>query len=231
MPNMAGSQRSSGPRSRRGARQDQPSRNAGQTLVEFALVVPLFLLLLMAFLEFGFEFNALLAINFASRDGALTAAEAGNDGGADCAILRSLDAEVRAPADPGQIQTVKIYWTDALGNVLTPGGAVGGGGLSNIGNAFTTYVRAGSMTCTVDGATFTLPYSATAQNKYPSSNRCNVLVGCVDGNGTTHPGLDTIGVQITYRHTWKTGFPLVFAQPASGILLSQSNAMGMEPVR
>lgn len=42
----------------------------GQSLVEFALVVPLVLMILMAIIEFGFMFNAYITISNASREGA-----------------------------------------------------------------------------------------------------------------------------------------------------------------
>jgi Flp pilus assembly protein TadG len=48
----------------------------GQSLVEFALVLPLLLLLLLGIIQFGAVFNALITINAAAREGArLMAAE------------------------------------------------------------------------------------------------------------------------------------------------------------
>ena len=45
----------------------------GQSLVEFALVFPMFFILFLGVVEFAFAFNAILAVNFASRDAALCA--------------------------------------------------------------------------------------------------------------------------------------------------------------
>lgn len=42
----------------------------GQAIVEFALVVPLLLIFIMAIIEFGFMFNAYLTISSASREAA-----------------------------------------------------------------------------------------------------------------------------------------------------------------
>ena len=64
---------------RRKRRQDS---STGQTLVEFALVFPMFFILFLGVIEFAFSFNAILAVNFASRNAALAAAEAGATGGA-----------------------------------------------------------------------------------------------------------------------------------------------------
>ncbi len=61
----------------------------GQSLVEFALVFPIFFTLLLGLIEFAFVFNAILAMNYAARDAALSAAEAGDRSGADCIILDS----------------------------------------------------------------------------------------------------------------------------------------------
>lgn len=63
------------------------NKRKGQSMVEFALVLPILILLLVGIFEFGQMFNAYLQINHASREGARTAA------------LRGTDAEV--------IQTVK----------------------------------------------------------------------------------------------------------------------------
>ena len=45
----------------------------GQSLVEFALVVPVFLLVLLAIVQFGFIFNAQVTITNAAREGARAA--------------------------------------------------------------------------------------------------------------------------------------------------------------
>ena len=84
------------------------SRARGQSLVEFALVFPIFFVLLMSLIEFGLVFNALLSINFATRDASLIAAEAGNAVGADCIILKKVENSIGAPANKAQIQTVEI---------------------------------------------------------------------------------------------------------------------------
>ena len=55
-------------------------RQRGQNLVEFAMVLPVFAVMLAAILEFGFAFDADLALEAASRQGARTGAALGNDG-------------------------------------------------------------------------------------------------------------------------------------------------------
>ena len=83
------------------------SSSRGQSLVEFALVFPIFLTMVMGLFEFAFVFNALLSIGHATRDAALVAAEAGNAARRDCAILQQVEDDVTAPADAPRIAEVR----------------------------------------------------------------------------------------------------------------------------
>jgi uncharacterized protein (UPF0333 family) len=51
----------------------------GQSLVEFSLIIPIIVLMIMAIIEFGLMFNAYLTINNSSREGARYAAVGGTD--------------------------------------------------------------------------------------------------------------------------------------------------------
>lgn len=51
----------------------------GQALVEFALVIPILLLIIMAIIEFGIMFNSYLVLTNASREGARLASVGGSD--------------------------------------------------------------------------------------------------------------------------------------------------------
>lgn len=198
---------------------------AGQSLAEFALILPIFMVLLMGVLEFGFLLNAVLGVNFAARDAALLAAEAGSAGGADCVILKSIEDDVSAPATDSRIVQVSIYRSDHNGNQI--------GGSANV------YNRTGSTTCTYpDDSTLTVPYTLAAAG-YTEDDRCNYLGGC-PALGRTE--LDTIGVAITYEYPWHTplagllqmlpghGVPPGTPLPASGYTIVKSSIMRMEPV-
>ena len=175
-------------------------------MVEFALVIPLFLAILTAIVEFAFSFNAVLATQYASRDAALVAAEAGNGEGSDCVILATVDSDMGAPTDPAQITSVEIYRTTAAGVQV---------------GAATVWARTGTTDCTLpDGSTTTVGYTRTADG-YPEASRCNVLAGC-DGRG-----LDHIGVQVNYRYEWKTPLGHGFSDHLD---VTRSNSMRMEPV-
>lgn len=62
----------------------------GQSLVEFALILPLILLILMGILEFGILLNSYLSINHASKEGARLGALGGTDAEIFAEILNTL---------------------------------------------------------------------------------------------------------------------------------------------
>jgi Flp pilus assembly protein TadG len=191
----------------------QQTGDKGQTLVEFALVFPIFFVLLMGMIEFGLVFNALLSINFASRDGSLIAAEAGNASGADCIILDKIERSIGAPASTKRITEVRIYKADKNGN--------------QVGSAVNVYLRTGTTTCTMSGGAppVTVPYTLTGSAGYADVTRCNVQGGC-GGSG----GVDTIGVKVTYSYTPFTPLGSFIGIGSTTYTLVESNAMRMEPV-
>jgi Flp pilus assembly protein TadG len=188
----------------------------GQTLVEFALVFPIFFILLMSMIEFGLVFNALLSVNFATRDSSLIAAEAGNGSGADCVILDRIEDSISAPASESQITKVEIYKANKNGNPQA--------GRINV------YTRTGSTPCTLpDGTTMSVPYSMVGAPGYADSQRCNTVNGCPTLPGSP-AGVDTIGVRITYHYTWFTPMGSFIGLGISDYTMVESNAMRMEPV-
>lgn len=190
--------------SSRPARPGTRRTDRGQSLVEFALVFPLFILVLLATIEFAFALNGVLAVDFASRDAALAAAEAGNADGADCSILKAVDASVTAPADASNITEVDIFKSDANGKSLGP---------TNV------YDVSGTAACTG------LPYHLVSET-YVDTDRCNELAGC----NVPQASVDTIGVQITYMYGWKTPLHGLLPMAGSGYQIVRTNAMRMEPV-
>ena len=184
----------------------------GQSLVEFALVFPIFVMMMLGFIEFGMLFNATLAINYSSRDGALAGAEAGNAIGSDCIILKSVDAAISPPADDGRISRVDIY-------KATPNGTL-------IGSP-TTYLRTGSPNSTpcasVDGSSI---FYTLSVNGYAETSRCNILAGC----GGTSTTVDNIAVRVYYTHGWVTPVRNFIGGGAGGVSFDRTSVMRMEPV-
>ena len=188
---------------------------------------PIFLVLLMAIIEFAFVFNSLLSIIYATRDAALIAAEGGStagvdgsgrDVGADCLILRTVGRDITAPADGNRITEVRIYRSNLSGTQL--------GSVANV------YQRGGPTVCTYASGTVSVPYVLVGSVGYPGSNRCDVVAGCPnDLSGFPHPGLDTIGVQITYQYLWHTPMAhMLGGTGGAGYTFLRANATRMEPV-
>jgi hypothetical protein len=165
---------------------------------------------MLAIIEFGFAFNAVLSVNFASRNAALTAAEGGDAAGTDCLVLRTVESDVAAPADRARIGRVEIFRSDRNGGM--------------IGEA-TIYQRSGSTSCDfAGGTTVTVPYTLV-QDGYPEAGRCNTLAGCAEGRP-----LDLVGVNVTYTHTWVTPLRNFVGGNPGGFTFDRSNATRMEPV-
>jgi len=183
------------------------SSERGQALVEFALVLPAFLLLVFGVVEFGLAFNAAVSVNFVSRAAALLAAEGGRSEGTDCMVLRAIEQDITSPASPTRISSVEIYWSDSNGDQIA----------SNVN----VYTRGGSLTCTYASGTITVPYTLGTE-RYPETERCDVLAGC----GGLHTTVDDVGVRITYTHQWVT---YVGRTIAGSITFQRSTAARMEP--
>jgi Flp pilus assembly protein TadG len=161
---------------------------AGQAMVEFAMVIPFLIVLLMALLELALALNASMSVTRASQNGAHFAATAGNTAGADCLILQEVESHVSVPNNAANISEVVIERTALAGN---------------LSYAQQKWARSGETTCTLpNGDEAKVPYSLIV-NGYPESQRCSVLRGCPL---MTPPRstVDNIGVIIRYRHDWVT---------------------------
>jgi len=181
----------------------------GQAIVEFALILPLLVLLVVGIIEFSMLLNARNTVSFASRDGSMLAAEGGSRAGTDCVVLQMIESDIVAPARAFRLTQVKVYWSDQNGN--------------EIGSNHNLYTRSGSMTCDYgDGSSITVPYTLAFAG-YIEDVRCDVLGGC----GGTHTSLDTVGVEITYVHPWLTSFARVTGSTA--MTFTVSNTTRIEP--
>lgn len=161
---------------------------AGQTLVEFALVIPILLVLLMALLEMALALNASLAVNRASQHGAHVAATAGNLTGADCLVLQAVDRNMGVPNNVDNVSEVLIERTSLVGNYV---------------DLRQRYLRGTPSDCALaDGTTVEVPYTLV-EGTYPESDRCTVLGGC-PGLPDAPSTVDNVGVTVRYRHDWVT---------------------------
>ncbi|MHB8890691.1 MAG: TadE family protein [Candidatus Limnocylindrales bacterium] len=161
----------------------EPSeRQRGQGLVEFAMVVPVFMLFLLGLLELGFAFDHVMTLSYASREGARTgAALADGSKLAVCgdvdkyvisAVERVLTSEGSSIRDQlGRVSQIRIF------KALAPSGA-------QDGTKVNVWIPGAGPT--VDGRQlhFVLSSSGWAQ--------------CSRSNTTAHP--DSIGVSIAYSY-------------------------------
>ncbi len=92
-------------------------------MVEFALILPLFLILLMGMLEFGVVFDHRNAMAYAVREGARVGASLGNGGsqpaGVDPAILAAVQRGLTDPILIENIATIEIFQADASGQPVS----------------------------------------------------------------------------------------------------------------
>ncbi len=200
-------------------------RQRGQTLVEFALILPIFLVLLLAVIEFAFVFNAVLSSAYATRDSSLIAAEAGSNPGADCVTIAKVLADMQPPVDSSQITQIIIYRAN------TSGGPVGGS-YTAAGNVWN---RTGSTNCSAYGGSASLPFTLVTAN-YPeglpnlvtgAGGRCAYLNGCPNNSLRTR---DTVGVMVSYTYAWHTPLRNFLIVSGNGMTVTRSNEMRMEPI-
>jgi Flp pilus assembly protein TadG len=208
-------------RTARQAGTEEGGRGRGQALAEFALIIPIILIVFMGIVEIALAYNATVGVNRASQNGAHLAAIMGNQLGADCLILTEIEGDVYAPNDRNKIQEVIIERSNKTGTTwIDPG--------------FQTWTRTPSTptACTLpDGTASTVPYTLDVNN-YPETARCSVLKGCDD---LTPPRstVDNIGVSIRYRHLWATPLNAAFeffGGGNTGWTIVQKNVFRIEPV-
>jgi Flp pilus assembly protein TadG len=119
----------------RGLRRGRPAAagssrdERGQSFVEFTLILPVCLLLLMIMLEMGQAFNHKLTVGYATREGARTGAALAAGGATSCAVAdpANVDQQIIAAAQrilksPGSnvvmsnVSAIRIYKATATGD-------------------------------------------------------------------------------------------------------------------
>jgi Flp pilus assembly protein TadG len=105
-------------------------RARGQSVVEFAIVVPILALLLLGMLEFGLAFNHHMTIEYSTREGARTGSALAKGGSLNCVggvDAQAIDAQtiaaaqriLKSPGSPvrlSDIADIRVYEADAAGN-------------------------------------------------------------------------------------------------------------------
>jgi hypothetical protein len=205
------------PRRRRG----RSTGENGQGLVEFSIVVPVFMLLLLSMLEFGFLFDHLLTIRYASREGARVGSALANGGGPlGCGAGQSPNASsvdpliiaavTRVLTSPGsrvridEVPSIRIFKANVDGNQV-----------GTFVNVWTYTPGAGPI---VDGRR--LDYSQGSVG-WAACSRSNALPS------------DSIGVSMTYTYSFQTplGSALAFfgGSSLSSVAVSDRTVMSLNP--
>lgn len=201
------------------------SGQAGQGLVEFAFLLPVFLLLLLGMLEFGFAFNHNLSLEYATREGARAGAAMADGSITDSAcggvqltaanvdplIIAAVQRVLESPGsmvDISQVQNITIYQATATGTPVS--------GKSNI---WTRTIGAGpAVPCL--SPTQKMDFSPTTVN-WPASSRLN-------GASPDHLG---VSISYTYQFHSALGSILRFfgGSGASSLPMADRTVMDLEP--
>ena len=192
-------------------RRGRRARTRGQSLVEFALGVPLFMLLLLGMVEFGFVFTHHIGLEYASREGARmgsalasgTATVACTD--VDNNIIAALQRVVTSPGSQinvGNISQIQIYRANASGDP--------------IGSFINTWAPGTGPT--VDGVALRFHNTSVGWSACPTGNR----------NNGANP--DSIGVSLTYTYDFVTPLGNFVAAFATGhLIMTDKTVMALNP--
>ena len=164
-------------------------RDRGASLVEVGIILPVLILLAIGLSEVGFLVVDYLTVTNAAREGARTGAAAADfvdpddsTVDADDLILESVE-EAACNLRFGSLETVRIFEADGVG--------------APIAGAINEYSPSGALACD------------SPSNSLVCDNACPWVAA---GRDRVPPGLDVLGVEVTFSHTSVTGlfpFPAV----------------------
>jgi len=193
----------------------------GQGLVEFALLVPVFMLILLGLLEFGMVFDHTMTITTATREGARNGAAFANGNTTTMVCATSVDVDkyiiaavqrvLKAPGSQVVLRdttTISIYKSAADGTVS--------GGLSN---TWTYSPNAGNPVVDSTPLDFAPPPGIATWN------------ACTRSNGGATP--DSLGVSISYQYQYVTPLPAVLGffgpKGSGGLTITDHSVMSLNP--
>jgi Flp pilus assembly protein TadG len=180
-------------------RRSRRVRSAGQALVEFGLIAPVFFLIFFGIIEFALLTASIGSFNFAARDAArLGAIKGRTDPNVDSEVVAVVRGHVSGIV-MAKGQEIDIYRADPLsGTCLDTGNNV---------------VAVGSASCEME----TCQFSATPN--------CQGT-WAVDSRDDSQATADYLGVRVIYQYTFLTGF---VAGLGSNLNLSTYSVQRIEP--
>ena len=216
---MTGTPRRRGPL---GAIRRRPA-SRGQGMVEFTLLVPLFLIMLLGMIELGFAFNHQLTLQYATREGARIGADLvdGTTGSCTPAIAATVDATIieavdriltstGSPIPLSQVSRIRIFKATSTG---------ADSGLDN------DWIYTATLVADVNGTP--LNFKPGPTQTYSACNRSNQV-------GNTSPSVvDSLGISISYTYKLTTplagALKLIGGSQASSIAMTDDTVMQFNP--
>lgn len=214
----------SGRRSRsRAPRPAGRAAEAGQALVEFVIIAPVVLLLLVSMLEVGMAFNDLMTLGYASREGARAGSALAQGGATSCSgdsdpagvdktVIAAVQRILKSPGSDvalRDIEQVRIYRADSTGDVS--------GALVNV------WVHAPGAGPDVD------PGPGAARLDFTETSHAWDVCSRVNGGGDP----DSIGVEVVYRYRLTTPLAgligLIGGSQAATLRFSERTVMALNP--
>ncbi len=201
-------------------------RERGQGLVEFTLIVPLFLMFLLIALEFGLAFNHKLTIGLASREGARVASALANGGAINCA----------SGNDPLSIDAQTVAAVQSI--LKSPGSDVVMANVSQIRiyKATSTGDQSGSSVDVWSYAPGAGPNMGTSGSPdYLDFSQTSVGWPVCSRNNASNP--DSVGVQVVYTYHLQTAlggivkFMFPSNQQSATIAMTDQTVMSLNPTK
>lgn len=198
-------------------------RQRGQGLVEFTLIVPIVVLIVVSVAELGLAFGNVHTIGYGSREGArvgsalalgdVTDCSGGSDpAGVDAAVVSAVQRILKSPGsgvDVSRVTEIRIFRADASGAEIA--------GFVNTWR----YVGEGQGVEVDPGPGFTAIDFAPTLVQWPACVR--------DNDGAV---VDSIGVTVEYTYDFLTPLPSVVNAITGGALsidLSETTVMSLNP--
>jgi len=209
----------------------------GQGLVEFAMLVPVFLLILLGMLEFGFAFNHNMTLEYATREGARAGAAMADGSQKDTTcgngtlltavnvdplIIAAVQRVLESPGslvDMAQITDVRIYQVSNTGSVSST--------LVNVWKYRVPNASNPPVPCLSSGQLLDFYESSHGWDTGPTL--ANPAATPRD-NGATP---DSIGVSITYTYQFRSALGGILrffgGSGAASLTMSDKTVMALQP--
>lgn len=197
---------------------DRNDRELGQGLVEFTLVIPILLLLVVSVAELGLAFGNAHTIGYGSREGARVGSALAKGGVNDCS----------GGDDPAGVDAALVAAAQRI--MKSPGSGIDMANVQEI-----RVFRATSTGAEVPGTTSVWTYSPGGGPEVEPGAFLDFTPGanpwpaCIRNNGTNP---DSIGVTVRYTYEFVTPMPQVINAISNGALqltLSESTVMSLNP--